>query len=85
MRKMNSLEKNTIEREIRKVLQYSVSDEYVNCILDNYDPETGKTFIEAVTEDVMETSAWNDRKYYNESDIRYAIGRVCIARMGMDY
>lgn len=44
MRKMNSFEKNEIEKEIKMILQYSVSDEYVNHILDDYDSKTGKTF-----------------------------------------
>lgn len=85
MRKMNSFEKNEIEKEIKMILQYSVSDEYVNHILDDYDSKTGKTFLEAVIQDVVETSAWEGKGYYTDSDIRYAIGRECITRMGINY
>ena len=85
MRKMNSFEKNEIEKEIKMILQYSVSDEYVNHILDDYDSKTGKTFLEAVIQDVVETSAWKEKGYYTDSDIRYAIGRECITRMEIDY
>lgn len=84
MREMNSFEKNKIEKEVRNILENSVSDEYADCILDDYDSKTDKTFLEAVVKDVMETSAWNDIGYYNNSDIRYAIGRVFMARMGID-
>lgn len=36
--------------------------------------------MEDVIQNVMETSAWEDEGYYNDDDIRLAIGRELMAR-----
>ena len=40
--------------------------------------------MQEIIEDVMETSAWEDEGYYNEDDIRLAIGRVLMGRLGIE-
>ena len=85
MRTMNSFEKNKIEREVKRILQSSVSDAYSDFILEAYDSETAQTFLESVVQDIIETSACNEEGCYNDSSIRYAIGREFMARMGLVY
>ena len=85
MRKMNPKEKKHIELEIYKIMNRAISSEYTRYILEQEDELTESTFMEDVIEDVMETSAWEDEGYYNEDDIRLAIGRVFIDRLGIIY
>ena len=81
---MNNKEKRLLESMINKMMRETISDDYVGCILHHVN-EKGKTFVEDVIEDVIECSDWNDEKYYNEDDIRLAIGIVLIDRLGIDY
>ena len=37
-----------------------------------------------VIDDVMTSSAWDDEGYYNDDDIRLAIGRTLMARLGIE-
>lgn len=90
MRKMTKEDKKIIENEIRMILMHSVSSDYVRYILEHQERDEeyeliGNTFMEDVIEDVMYSSAWDDEGYYNEDDIRLAIGRVLIDRLGIDY
>ena len=39
--------------------------------------------MEDVIKNVKETSAWEDEGYYNDDDIRLAIGRELTARLGI--
>jgi len=84
MRKMTSEEREQIEIEVRRIIRMAVSDEYSSHILEQYDEISGETFMDAVIRDVMESSAWEYEGYYNEDDIRLAIGRELMARMGID-
>ena len=58
----------------------ATSEDYAQQIL-GHESGYGNTFMEDVIEDVMETSAWNDEEYYNEDDVRLAIGRVFKRRL----
>lgn len=44
-----------------------------------------ETFIRAVQKDVEESSAWQDEEYYNDDDVRLAIGRVIMKKFDMEY
>lgn len=85
MRKMNKKDKKIIENEIRMIMKNAVSSEYARYILEHENEETASTFMEDVIEDVMCSSAWDDEGYYNDDDIKLAIGRVLINRLGIDY
>lgn len=76
-KKINLKKKKKIEFEINKILSSAVSREYARYILE-------QTFIDAVVANVMETSAWKEEGYYNEDDIRLAIGRELVARLGIE-
>ena len=89
MRKMSKEDRKVIEGEIRMMLMAAVSSDYVRYILehkerDEEDEEIGNTFMEDVVENVMCSSAWDNEGYYNDDDIRLAIGRVLIDRLGID-
>ena len=77
------MERVKIELEVTRIIRMAVSDEYSSYILNHYDEESGKTFMDAVVEDVMETSAFEEG-YYNEDDIRLAIGREFMSRLGIE-
>lgn len=86
MRKMTKEERKEIEAAVRMILQNSVSSEYVRCILEHREEDeeygyVGNTFMEDVIDDVMTSSAWDDEGYYNDDDIRLAIGRTLMARL----
>ena len=90
MRKMSNEDKKIIENEIRMILMGAVSSEYVGYTLEDKEKnedyeEIGNTFMEDVIEDVICSSAWDDKGCYNEDDIRLAIGRVFIDRLGINY
>lgn len=85
MRKITDVEKKEIEFSISELLQSAVSSEYSKYILEQKDNITGNTFMEDVIQNVLETSAWEDEGYYNEDDIRLAIGREFIARLGIEF
>ena len=68
----------------------AVSSEYVRFILehteeDEYGKKIGNTFMEDVIDDVMCASALDDEGYYNDDDIRLAIGRVLMDRLEIYY
>ena len=84
MRKMNKHEKKLIELEITQVMRMAVGSDYARYILEHENEETENTFMDDVIDNVMETSAWEDEGYYNEDDIRLAIGRIFMERLGIE-
>lgn len=68
--------------EVEDIMRKSVSSDYVNDILD-YETNTGDTIFERIKEDVEVTSAWYDEQYYNDDDIKLAIGRVILEQLGL--
>ena len=87
MREMDKAERKQIEWLIWYVLRQAVSDDYASTILNhdfNMEEETD-TIMEGIVHDVMETSAWEDEGYYNEDDVRLAIGRTLLIRLGIEH
>lgn len=84
MREMTKKERKEIEFEVSEILQSAVSSEYSRYILEQEDDVTENTFMEDVIKNVMETSAWEDEGYYNSFDIKLAIGRELLARLGIE-
>lgn len=90
MRKMKKEEKKLIEIEISQVMRNAVGSDYARYILEERERDEeynyiGNTFMDDVIEDVMHSSAWDDEGYYNDDDIRLAIGRVLMDRLGIEY
>ena len=65
--------------EIGMILTPAVGREYA-WIISNRDE-----FCESVRQNIEETSAWQDEGYYNDDDIRLAIGRVIMSQFGIEY
>lgn len=82
MREMNAQERKQIEREVTEIMRSATSDEYARHILEH--EENGTSLMEDIIQNVLETSAWEDEGYYNEYDIRLAIGRELMTRLGID-
>lgn len=84
MREMNKEQRKEIEMLVYKTMADAVSSDYARYILEHEDSWTGISVMEEVISDIMETSAWNDEGYYNDDDVRLAIGRVLMARMEIE-
>lgn len=84
MRKVTEEQRKELENDIINIMNKAISSEYINKILNQYDYTSDETFIDAVIIDVLETSAWEDEGYYNEDDIRLAIGRELVTRLGAE-
>ena len=82
---MSKEERKAIEVLIAKILSDAVSDDYARYMLESEDECTENTLMEDIIQNVLETSAWEDEGYYNDDDVRLAIGRELIARLGVDY
>ena len=65
-------------------MRNAVSSEYSRYILEQEDNISGNTFVEDVIKNVVGTSAWEDKGHYNDDDIRLAIGRELMARLGIE-
>ena len=63
------------------MLESAVSDEYANQILESENEQTGKTLMDDIIQNVLDTSGWEESRSYNDSDVRYAIGRELIYRL----
>lgn len=84
MREMNKEKRKELEFEVTEILRSAVSSEYARYILEQYDETSEQTFMDAIILDVMESSAWYDEGSYNDDDIRLAIGRELMARLGIE-
>ena len=82
MRNMNEAERKQIEWLVQWTMAKATSEDYARYILTYISDETEKSFMDDVIQDVMETSAWDEDGYYNEDDVRLAIGRVFMERLG---
>ena len=82
MRKITEEQRKGLENDIVNIMNRVISSEYINKILNQYDYTSDETLIDAVIKNVLETSA--NEEYYNEDDIRLAIGRELVARLGAE-
>lgn len=72
-----------MKKNIELILAYAVSNQYATRILDHKDGWTNVSIMEEIQEDVKETSAYREG-FWSEDDIRLAIGRVLMRRLGME-
>ena len=85
MCKINREEEIVIENVIYLIMRKAVGNDYARCIMEDKDNETKNTFTKDVIENVIRCSNWENKSYYNDDDVRLAIGRVLIDRLGIDY
>ena len=83
-REMNNNERKEIKRLITGIFSAAVTDDYAKYMLKSEDECTENTMMEDIIEHVLTTSAWEDEGYYSEDDIRLAIGRELMARLGVE-
>ena len=65
--------------ELRMVLTASVGSDYAYYLAHD------EGFASDVKQNVEETSAWSDDGVYNDDDIKLAVGRVLLERLGIEY
>lgn len=82
MREMNNEQRKEIEMSTYKIMAGATSSDYARHILEH--TKKRKTFLDDVIDDVMCASAWNDEGYYNDDDIRLAIGRIFTERLKIE-
>ena len=78
------INERTFRIEAERILRSAVSDEYAGHILDSENAAM-ESFVDAVRENVEETSGWEDEGIYTDDDIRLAIGRVLMTRLDIPY
>lgn len=81
MRNMDNEQRKEIEMLVYKIMTDTTSSDYARYILEHM--KKRRTFMDDVIDDVMCASAWNDEGYYNDDDIRLAIGRVFMERLNI--
>lgn len=77
-------DRKQITIDIFEILKNSVAKEYANAILSQMDTITGKSFVNSVIDDIVESSEFSQTRRYNDDDIRLAIGRELVARLGCE-
>ncbi len=84
VKNMTKAEKVELERQIEEMLRRSVSSDYVRAMLEAESESSDNSLLQDIADDVLETSGWYDEETYNEDDIRLAIGRVVLSRIGIE-
>lgn len=74
---MKSINCRVFLEEMKSILASCVGSDYAELIASDDD------FYSSVKQDVEETSAWRDEGYYNDDDIRLAIGRVIVKKLNI--
>ena len=83
-RLMTPDERREMRYHIRSLMNQAIVSDYLERILNCVDTETNESFADAVINDVKTCSAWKDDGYYSNDDIRFAIGREFMARLGVE-
>lgn len=81
MKEMTKEEKEKIESEITEILQNAVSNKYAKNILELKDDTTGNTLMNDIIKNIVQTAAWSYEKYYNDIDLKLAIGKELLTRL----
>lgn len=85
-REMTKEEIKEIKTNIHFILAKAVSEDYAKDILEREDDTAFcKTIEDEIIEDIITSSAWEEESYYNDDDIKLAIGRVLISKLDKIY
>lgn len=82
-RLMTPDERREIKHHIRSLMNLAIVSEDLEKILNCVDTETGESFADAVINDVKACYVWKNEGYVSNDDIRSAIGRELMARLGV--
>ena len=83
MREMTDIEKMDMVGTILYHLSLSMDDEAAIKVADSK-MKNGETVMEAVMDDIKTSSDWEENGHYNDDDVRLAIGRVMMNRLGIE-
>lgn len=81
---MSADERREVKYHIKSLLNHAVVSDYLERIINCVDTETNQSFVDAVIDDVKTSSAWHDDGYFSNDDVRLAIGRELMARLGVE-
>ena len=81
MKEMTKEEREKIESEISEILQNAVSSKYSTRLLGLKDNITGNTLMDDIIKNIVCTAAWSYEKYYNDIDLKLAIGKELLTRL----
>ena len=89
MKEMSKDERRFLKQTIEEILAQAVTKDYAKYILENTDDgeencEYEITLMEHIVDNVLETSAWENEGNWNDDDVRLAIGRELMDRLGID-
>lgn len=70
---------------ICSVLSESVTKEYAEKLLDSTSEDGSATLMDDIIKEIMLTSAWDEERSYSVSDVRLAIGRMIMMRLGIAF
>lgn len=83
MRNMTPQELMDMQANILYHLSLSMDDDAAIKIADSK-MKNGETVMEAIMDDIKTSSDWEDNGHYNDDDVRLAIGRVLMNRLGVE-
>ena len=84
MREMTADERMDMQATILYHLSLCMDSDAAIKVADATD-ERGHTVLEDVIDDIKTSSAWEDDGHYNDDDVRLAIGRVVMKRLGVEF
>ena len=84
MRVMTADERMDMQATILYHLSLSMDDEAAIKVADSKNAK-GITVMDDVMDDIKTSSAWEDSGHYNDDDVRLAIGRVMMKRLGAEF
>ena len=82
MRKMNEKQRKELEMLVYEIMVGATSSDYARYILEH--TKKRRTFMDDVIDDILCASAWEDEGYYSDDDIRLAVGRIFLERLGIE-
>ena len=83
MREMTSDERMNMEATILYHLTLTMDDEAAIKVADSKNSK-GVSVMEDVIDDIKTSSDWENDGHYNDDDVRLAIGRVLMSRLGVE-
>ena len=83
MREMTADERMDMQATILYHLSLAMDDDAAIRVADSVNKK-GETVMEAIVDDIKTSSDWDNDGHYNDDDVRLAIGRVLMARIGVE-
>lgn len=82
-RVMPKMERKDMVKVVHQIMRSATTSDYASYILEAEDEKTNRTFVDAVIDDIICTSAWKEEGYFSDDDVRLSIGREFMDRLGI--